>query len=243
LIITAIEVTRDLLAEDARVSPPVTIFAHQSLEGMLTDYTDHARAQPWRVQGMVERLTNVVAEASYRGVLVNTGHQAWRILTDAALLRAVAHEYVHVVQLENAGPTVADQTLTASVDSIPPAGPLWLLEGSAEVVSYLVADRLDLVDYPGRLVDLGIQARGNPVPLANLETYLEYYAGGDAGIARSVLASDYLMRNRDLSELFAFWADIRAGATWRDAFNRRFGTTAEAFYANFDTYYNATYGR
>jgi hypothetical protein len=243
LIITAIEVTRDLLAEDARVSPPVTIFAHQSLEGMLTDYTDHARAQLWRVQGMVERLTNVVAEASYRGVLVNTGHPAWRILTDADLLRAVAHEYVHVVQLENAGPTVADQTLTASVDSIPPAGPLWLLEGSAEVVSYLVADRLDLVDYPGRLVDLGIQARGNPVPLTNLETYLEYYAGGDAGIARSVLASDYLMRNRDLSQLFAFWADIRAGAAWRDAFNRRFGTTAEAFYANFDTYYNATYGR
>jgi hypothetical protein len=242
LIITAIEVTRDLLAADARVSPPVTVFAHQELEGLLRDYTEHARAQEWRAQGLVERLTNVVAEASYRGVLINTGHRAWSVLTDADLMRAVAHEYVHVVQLENAGPQIADQTLRSTVDAVPAAGPLWLLEGSAEVVSYLVADRLDIQDYAGTLVDLGIEARDNPVPLAKLETYLGYYAGGDDGIARAVLASDYLIRNRDLSQLFAYWDDIRRGSRWQDAFVRRFGTTVENFYMNFDAFYQATYG-
>jgi hypothetical protein len=191
----------------------------------------------------VERLTNTVAESSYRSVLINTGHPAWTILTDADLMRAVAHEYVHVVQLENTGPAIADQTLRANVDTVPAAGPLWLLEGSAEVVSYLVADRLDIEDYPAKLVDLGIEARDNPVPLANLETYLEYYAGGDDGIARAVLASDYLMRNRDLSQLFQFWDDIRRGSRWQDAFVRRFGIGIEAFYANFDAYYEATYRR
>jgi len=242
LIITAIEVTRDLLASDAGVSPPVTVFAHKGLEGLLRDYTQYARAQEWRAQGLVERLTNVVAEASYRGVLINTGHRAWAVLTDADLMRAVAHEYVHVVQLENAGPQIADQTLRSNVDAVPPAGPLWLLEGSAEVVSYLVADRLDIQDYPGTLVDLGIEARDNPVPLAKLETYLGYYAGGDDGIARAVLASDYLLRNRDLSQLFAYWDDIRRGSRWQDAFVRRFGTTVENFYMNFDAFYQATYG-
>jgi hypothetical protein len=242
LIITAIEVTRDLLSADARVSPPITVFAHQNLEGLLRDYTQYARAQEWRAQGLVERLTNVVAEASYRGVLINTGHRAWAVLTDADLMRAVAHEYVHVVQLENAGPQIADQTLRSNVDSVPPAGPLWLLEGSAEVVSYLVADRLDIQDYAGTLVDLGIEARDNPVPLAKLETYLGYYAGGEDGIARAVLASDYLMRNRDLSQLFAYWDDIRRGGRWQDAFVRRFGTTVENFYMNFDAFYQATYG-
>jgi hypothetical protein len=243
LIITAIEVTRDLLAADTNVSPPVTVFAYSDLAILLQDYTQYARAQPWRVQGLVERLSNVVAESSYRGVLINTGHQAWRVLTDADLMRAVAHEYVHVVQLENAGQPIADQTLRASVDSVPPAGPLWLLEGSAEVVSYLVADRLDIEDYAGTLVDLGIEARDNPVPLANLETYLEYYAGGDDGIARAVLASDYLMRNRDLSQLFQFWEDIRRGSQWRDAFVRRFGVSVETFYENFNAYFSATYGQ
>jgi len=125
---------------------------------------------------------------------------------------------------------------------VPAAGPLWLLEGSAEVVSYLVADRLDIQDYAGTLVDLGIEARDNPVSLAKLETYLGYYAGGDDGIARSVLASDYLMRNRDLSQLFAYWDDIRRGSRWQDAFVRRFGTTVENFYTNFDAFYQATYG-
>ena len=93
------------------------------------------------------------------------------------------------------------------------------------------------------LVDLGIEARDNPVPLTNLETYLEYYAGGDDGIARAVLASDYLMRNRDLSQLFQFWDDIRRGSPWNDAFVRRFGSTPEAFYANFEVYFESTYGR
>ena len=242
LIITAIDVTRDLLAADARVSPPITVFAHKGLEGLLRDYTQYARAQEWRAQGLVERLTNVVAEASYRGVLINTGHPAWSVLTDADLMRAVAHEYVHVVQLENAGPQIADQTLRSTVDAVPSAGPLWLLEGSAEVVSYLVADRLDIQDYAGTLVDLGIEARDNPVALAKLETYLGFYAGGEDGIARAVLASDYLLRNRDLSQLFAYWDDIRRGSRWQDAFVRRFGTTVENFYVNFDVFYKATYG-
>ena len=49
-----------------------------------------------------------------------------------------------MVQLENAGIEIANATLSTAGGDVPPAGPFWLLEGSAEVVSYLVVQELDL---------------------------------------------------------------------------------------------------
>jgi hypothetical protein len=242
LIITAIEVTRELLTDDARVAPPVTVFAYGSLSEMQDEYRHKARAQPWRAQGIPDRLSSVLAEAEYRGILINTAHPGWQTMTDAQLMRAVAHEYVHVVQLENTGPAIADSTLMSPTGAVPSAGPIWLLEGTAEAVSWMVADRLDLADYKGTIVDLGLSARDNPVELSKMESFVGFRGGGDDGLAMSVVASDYLLTNRSLSQLFAFWADMSKGYRWQDAFVSRFGQTIDAFYAGFDAYYHATFG-
>jgi hypothetical protein len=243
LIVTAVEVTRDMLSSDAGVTPPVSVFANHSLAQLTQDFVDNARAQRSRAFGMEDRLRNTIAEASYRGIAINPGNPAFNSLPDAVVMRAIAHEYVHVVQLENAGIAVADQTLATSADSTPPAGPVWLLEGSAEVVSYLVARNLELVDYNATIADMGTKIRGSPMRLDDMETYLGYTSAGESGLNRAVLATDYLLRNRDLSELFAFWEDIRRGATWKEAFVRRFGVPVDTFYDQFEGYYKATWGQ
>jgi hypothetical protein len=242
LIITAIEVSRDLLEEKTEVAPPVSVFAYQSVDELENEFRDAARAQNWRADGMALRLQDGIAEASYRGVSINVGGRAWAGLPDATIMRAIAHEYVHVVQLENAGLPVAEVTLAVDATVVPPAGPYWLLEGSAEVLSYLVAQELDLVDYAGTIARMGADLQEDASTLAGMESYLEFVGAGQMGVSRSALAVDYLLRSRDISELFKFWEDIGDGYRWQDAFMRRFGTPVQTFYDNFEAYYTATWG-
>jgi hypothetical protein len=243
MIITAVEVTRDLLATDARVRPPTAVFASNNVTELQQAFADNAYAQEWRAAGMAERLYNGIAEANYRGIAINVGSEFWRDLADDERIRSVAHEFVHVVQLENLGLAGAELTLSAPVNEVPPAGPFWLLEGSAEVVSQLVMRRLDLGDYDDALEDYARQSREGDGELSKLESYLDYRNGGLPGVAYATLATDYLLRNRDLSELFAFWRDIGQGTTWQDAFVRRFGTPVQFFYQSFAEYYESTYSR
>ena len=99
---------------------------------------------------------------------------AWRV----ERLRAVAHEYVHVVQLERAGLAVADQTLSGPVNESPSAGPFWLIEGAAEVVSWLVLQKLGLGSYPESLFDYAADASGGDARLVELESFIGYRAAG-----------------------------------------------------------------
>jgi hypothetical protein len=239
LITRAVEVTSDLLAEGASLSPPSAVFADISPRGLADLFSDGALEQPWRVQGMEQRMVGAVAEASYRGIVINTGSVSWRDMDASQRLRAVAHEYVHVIQLEQMGLDVADDTLSGRVDAVPPAGPFWLLEGSAEVVSWLVLQELDLGSYPESLFDYAADASGTALTLAELESFVGYRDGDREGLGLAVLAVDYLLRSRSLDALFDFWRDIGRGSDWTTAFTRQFGLPPPFLYVAFDSYYDS----
>jgi hypothetical protein len=238
LITRAVEVTGDLLSPGARVRPPSAVFADTSPQRLEDAFAQDAPAESWRAQGMLQRMTQAVAESNYRAIVINTGSPDWLQMSASQRLRVVAHEYVHVIQLEQTGLEVADQTLKSPVSQAPPAGPFWLLEGGAEVVSWLVLQQLDLGSYPESLFDYAADASGTTVSLPQLETFVGYQDGGKEGLGLSVLAVDYLLRSCSLAALFGFWSDIGDGASWISAFQRQFGLPPAFFYLTFATYYD-----
>jgi hypothetical protein len=243
LIIRAVEVTRQLLRDESGVQPPASVFAYESAAELAEAFSRDAVAQSWRAAGMAERLPQTVAEASYRGIVINTGAPPWKDLDAAGRLRVVAHEFVHVIQLEHAGLDIAEQTFGGSNVSAPPAGPFWLLEGSAEVVSWLVLQELTLGSYADALPDYAARSKGGSDDLQRLEAFFGFAQAGPAGVGMSVLATDYLLRSRSLGELFDFWTQVGRGAAWQTAFTRSFGLPPDYFYQAFEEYYETVWMR
>jgi hypothetical protein len=237
----AVEVTGELLSAGADVRPPSAVFADSSPQRLEQAFAEQGLAESWRAQGMADRMTRALAEASYRGIVINTGNAAWQAMDGTERLRAVAHEYVHVIQLERAGQEVADKTLRGAVNETPPAGPFWLLEGSAEVVSWLVVQELNLGAYPDALFDYAADVSGSDVTLEELSSFIGYRDGGRAGLGLAVLATDYLLRSRSVEALFDFWGGTSTTATWSAAFSRFFGMPPEFFYIAFKIYYDDTW--
>jgi hypothetical protein len=243
LIERAVEVTRDLLRDESGLQPPAAVFAYESPGELADAFAGDALAQAWRADGMAGRLTRTIAEASYRGIVINTGLPVWKAMDATQRLRVVAHEFVHVIQLEHAGPQVADATFTSSNTVAPDAGPFWLLEGSAEVVSWLVLQELNLGAYADALLDYAAGSKGSSPGLQPLEAYFGFAQAGQAGVGMSVLATDYLLRSRSLSGLFEFWTEVGRGAAWQTAFTRHFGLPPQFFYEAFTEYYETVWAR
>jgi hypothetical protein len=241
LITRAVEVTGELLSGGAEVRPSSAVFVDSSPQGLERSFAENSLAQSWRADGMAQRMSQAVAEASYRGIVINTGSVAWQEMDATERLRVVAHEYVHVIQLEQAGQEVADATLSGSVTQVPPAGPFWLLEGSAEVVSWLVLQELSLGSYAESLFGYAADAQGAGVSLESLSSFIGYRDGGRAGLGLAVLATDYLLRSRSLDSLFDFWRDIGDGYSWDSAFAREFGQPPAFLYLAFDKFYETTW--
>jgi hypothetical protein len=230
-----------MLSDESGIQPPAAVFAYESAEEIAEAFAERALAQSWQAAGMAERLPQTVAEATYRGIVINTGAPAWKDLDAAGRLRVVAHEFVHVIQLEQAGLEVAEQTSRGPSVSAPPAGPFWLLEGSAEVVSWLVLQELSLGSYADALLDYARGSRGAATGLSQMEGYLGFAQAGRPGLGLSVLATDYLLRSRSLASAFEFWTEIGRGATWQTAFVRHFGLPPEFFYRAFAEYYETVW--
>lgn len=241
LIMRAVEVTGELLSPGAEVRPPSAVFADSSPAGLESMFAAEALAQQWRSQGMARRMIGQIAEASYRGIVINTGNSAWLAMDATERLRAVAHEYVHVVQLERSGEAVADETLMGPATQAPAAGPFWLLEGSAEVVSWLVLQELSLGVYAESLFDYAADAAAGDVSLEELSSFVGYRDGDKEGLGLAVLATDYLLRNRSLDALFDFWGSTSADTPWTASFARHFGMPPEFFYLAFKAYYQSTW--
>jgi hypothetical protein len=241
LIIRAVEVTREVLRDESGLEPPAAVFAYESVEQLADAFASGALAQRWRASELAQRLSETVAEASFRGIAIATGARRWKELDPPERLRIVSHEFVHVIQLEHAGEVVADESFTGSIVQAPPLGPFWLLEGSAEVVSWIVLQELGFGSYAEALLEYARCSRSTTKELAEMEGYVGYAHAGRPGLCLSVLATDYLLRSRSLSRLFDFWREVGRGVGWEAAFTRSFGLPHQFLYGAFEQYYEATW--
>lgn len=234
IITNVVEASRKVVAAGGAVQAPCTVLAFDTLPALSQAYARLGGSQAARGPDVVRRLQNGVAEAGYRNVAIYTKGTFWPGATAVQRAQAVAHEYVHVVQLELVGEQLANQTFTTASDKVPPGGPFWLLEGSAELLSWAIIEDIRLGSLDAKLADYRQQASTGHVRLDEMENYIGYIGGGTPGIATATLGASALLQDRPVDDLFRFWGLIRGGMAWPNAFSAAFGMSLGEFYAKFE---------
>jgi hypothetical protein len=123
----------------------------------------------------------------------------------------------------------------STLDEIPPAGPWWLAEGTAEYFAYLAIAR----DGALRLADVRAQwlrsAKSTSATLRALAT-LRGQRETPSPYDIYALAVELLVRDRDPTLVFTYYEGVARGTAWPDAFAATFGRTYEAFVDEFEVF-------
>lgn len=169
-----------------------------------------------------------VGEAVGGQITTYTSHPAWR--EQYPPLRRVehaAHEYFHLMQEDLIG-TRLDRA---------EAGPVWLVEGSAEYVGFLALASKGVVSYDGvRAYHQANVAFGPLLPLLeDLESRQAFYAAPQgSAYSLSALAVEILVAERGVGSLGDYFAGLGRSVAWDAAFADAFGQTPGDFYATLE---------
>ncbi len=234
IITSLVQTSRKVLTAAGGGETACTILAYDTLTGLSQAYSRLGATQAARAPDVATRLQRGVAEAGYRNVAIYTGGEFWRNADDVSRVQVVAHEYVHVVQLELEGERLANQTFATSTDQVPPGGPFWLLEGSAEFLSWSIVEDMRLGSLDEKLSEYKQRATANPTRLDEMETYVGYIGAGPNGIASATEGVAALLQDRPPSDLFRLWRLIGEGLPWQSAFAAVFGRPVADFYQTFE---------
>lgn len=171
------------------------------------------------------------AVAGSGGMLLYWAHPSWQA-GPGDTQKIIAHELFHVLQtqLDKLGPR-DDVTPSSQVRA---SGPVWLTEGSAELVGYRVASDRGFTDYASVLANQVARARQVAQPPSAVETYDRFnavpnpYSYGQA-------AADHLvgLAPGGLPALAAYYNALGAGTDWPTAFRNAFGIAVDAYDASF----------
>jgi hypothetical protein len=172
------------------------------------------------------------ATSSHGGIFLNWASLSW---TSGAPQnqKIIAHELFHVFQYQ------LDKLFAAHESSsrVYLSGPVWLLEGSAEMVGYRVAvDRRLFPSYASVLAGQISRAKQIGTPLSSLETYDEAQIPNVYGLFSVAVDHLVTVAPGGLLALTGYYNALGAGMVWQDAFRAAFGMSIEAYYANFAAY-------
>jgi hypothetical protein len=168
-------------------------------------------------------------EAGPGGLFLNWAAPSWRY--DAGQNQKItAHELFHVFQYQ------LDKVSVNSGDDshVPPGGPAWLLEGSAETVGYRVAAdrRLVASSAAGEIS----RAKQISTPLSSLERYADIQIPNVYSLFHVAVDHLVTITPAGVPALTTYFNVIGGGMAWQDAFRAAFGMSVEAYYANFAAY-------
>ena len=211
-----------------RELPPFGVWAYADLEAMIRAY---AESRPTSVDD-ARRLWEggQVAHALTRKVWLGPAWFSNRPPVSA--LKIAAHEAFHLLQYE----LVGERPLSVSgLDEIPPAGPWWLAEGTAEYFAYLAVAE----DGAARFADVRAQwvqsTKASSATLRALAT-LRGQRENPAAYDIYALATELLLGSRDPKLVFTYYEAIARGVSWPDAFAATFGRTFDAFVDEFEAF-------
>lgn len=147
--------------------------------------------------------------------------------------KIIAHELFHVLQYQTDHLIHAGET---PFDQIRPTGPVWLDEGTPEMIGYHVsADRL-LDTYANALNGQIAITKQIAAPLDQLDRLSQ--TNIPSVYSLFALSVDHLVKVAPggLPAVAAYYRALGTGATWPDAFQQAFGMTVAAYYVNFADY-------
>ena len=172
------------------------------------------------------------ASSSHGGIFLNWASPSWR--GGASFnQKIIAHEIFHVFQ--NQLDKLAD--VPESPSRVSHSGPIWLLEGSAEMVGYRVAvDRRLFPSYASVLAGQISSAKQIGTPLSSIETYNEAQIPNVYALFHVAVSHLVTVAPRGLPALTVYYSALGAGMVWQNAFRAAFGMSVEAYYADFTAY-------
>ncbi len=199
--------------------------------GLLVDaYMEFYNIPASRRPEIVELWTNSTAISGFINIFIFTQAHGWNTFPEELglhnhRLRIILHEYAHVLEFD----LVGSQLGCCPSDQVPLIGPQWLVEGSAEYLTFVFFGDQGVIE--GQKND----AKSVSAPLRELETLMgldsEFFA-----ISLAAVAVDFAVSLRELSALVDFWQAIGDGASWQTAFESSFGLTIDEFYQEFEAY-------
>jgi hypothetical protein len=147
-----------------------------------------------------------------------------------AKLHTVIHEFYHDVQHYYAG-------------SVGLMGPVWLVEGSAEYMTFRVLDQKGIrgfKDTRNRATSFNGWFYGPPLSNEPLKLF-EYmsYPGSIPAYQLGFLATDMLVSEHGEDSLMKYWQTRRTASSWQSAFQEAFGESVDNFYIKFEAWRKA----
>jgi hypothetical protein len=199
------------------------------------DYLVVARAyaQQENITGDVERF---VRTWEGRSRFLAAGESIFYVVNDEApksdaLLRALAHEYFHVLQHAASGPLQSVSTR----DDLGAAGPLWLVEGSAEYAQRLLTSDAGLYCDDLDRDRIYREAARSDAGLGDLETKTQNDLEDGAGYTVGAVAVEVLARERGDAAILDYFSGLRGARDWNASFEDAFGMPPAIFHAAFET--------
>jgi hypothetical protein len=213
-----------------RELPPLSVWAYRDLEALLGAYVQN---EPISADDARRLWTGgQVGHATLRKVWLGP---AWFQNAEPSALKIAAHEAFHLLQYEVVG---QGSMSVSTLDEIPPAGPWWLAEGTAEYFAYLAIAR----DGALRLADVRAQwlrsAKSTSATLRALAT-LRGQRETPSPYDIYALAVELLLRDRDPTLVFRYYEAVARGTTWPEAFAATFGRSYDAFVDEFEVFRRA----
>jgi len=219
---------RYIRAAIGRELPPFTVWGYTDVEALIPVYSATAPTSPENSRAIWTRGTFAVG--NFRKLWF--GPPWFTSGPPSNLTKIAVHETFHVLQFELAGAG----SMNSGTDEIPPAGPRWLFEGSAEVVGYFAIADAGLTHISGVRADWAQRTKSSPVTLERLAILRGQFEAGANAWGIMPLAIDRLVGEAGLPKLLAYFEAIGRGQPWQSAFATVFGKSIDTFYGELETY-------
>ena len=171
---------------------------------------------------------------SNQNVFINVSSSGWAALDEANRTVTIALELFTSLQFQQRRGALYD-----AADLVPSGGPVWLREGSKNLIAYKSADWQEKLSF-GSILEQSINSLGNATyNLADMETQNGYSSQGGNQDRLGLVASNFL--SQDLIKYIEFYTAVGDRMSWQDAFTQTFGKTPETFYEEFAAYQSNGY--
>ena len=162
-------------------------------------------------------------------IITNTFSSNYASTNPESRMKVAAHEIFHAYQK-----ALSALRTGGSDDDVPPAGPRWLTEGSAEFFAYKAMDAGGVLSYDTERSTRFVEtAKREDRPLSEMGNL-----HGVRGVSYQffLLAAELLAHHAGDDALIQFYSLQHPETTWEEAFNAAFGMTVDEFYDLFETH-------
>ena len=175
-------------------------------------------------------ITTSSSTSSYgaRFIIINTASERFQSWSSEARQRQIVG---HMVRIYNS--LMSDLSTGAPSDEVPPAGPQWLMSGAARYFTWQTLRPSGPESCDTARTSYAGTSVSSDAPLGDLETREGYNATNGAS-RLSFLAVELLAEQAGPEAVVSYYASLRTGVTWQEAFQTNFGMTVAEFYQLFE---------